>query len=96
MKRIILSILIIIIFSCSEELFLVKEGKIIKVEYLQGNWNSNDKTIIYFEDNTSWILNYHIGFTTNYIYLYISKNRIRGGEYVYSYKIGERYNEKNN
>jgi len=58
MKILILLLMSIGIIGCGNtiECKLVKEGEVKKVEYLQGNFSSRDKTIIYFIDGTSQVL----------------------------------------
>ncbi len=49
-------VLLLFVFGCSNKHEFIGSGRFDHAEYLQGNFGSSDKTIIYFKDGSNVII----------------------------------------
>lgn len=74
MKKILFMFLIFIVAGCCEnKCSLIKEGEVVKVDYLQGNFGEDSKTIFYFSDGATQVLVGNYSIPTKKIKIYECK-----------------------
>ncbi len=87
-NQVVCLVLLFLLCGCSLEKtnwYLDKTGEVLRVEYLQGNYWESTKTIIYFTDGSTYVMEYKAYSLPKKLKIY-KADRVRAGD---SFKVEE-------